>query len=131
MKRVLIFAILGPALGFVMLFWVLLQALNQALGAPSTFDLHQVVLLPAAYMLGIVPALVTAAFDHALARRGARLCILWTALFGYAAAYLILATAWLDGFVHGPYLLAFGLVGAVPGAICSWLSGACTEPAPR
>lgn len=131
MKRVLIFAILGPALGFVTLFWGLLQAFNGLLGAPGTFDLHQIVLLPAVYMLGIVPALVTAAFDHALARRRARLRILWTALFGYAAAYLILLTAWLDGFVHGPYLLAFGLVGAVPGAICSWLSGARAEPVPR
>jgi hypothetical protein len=131
MSRFLIFAILGPALGFVTLFWVLLQAMNLLLHAPSTFDPHQVVLLPAAYMLGIVPALLTAAFDHTLARRRARLRILWTALFGYAAAYLILATAWLDGFVHGAYLLAFGLVGAVPGAICSWLSGARAEPVPR
>jgi len=131
MTRFLVFAILGPALGFVTLFWVLLQAFNWLLGAPGTFDPHQIVLLPAAYMVGIVPALVTAAFDHALARRRARLRILWTALSGYAAAYLILATAWLDGFVHGAYLLAFGLVGAVPGAICSWLSGVSAEPAPR
>jgi hypothetical protein len=81
-------------------------------------------------MVGIVPALVTAAVDHALARRHVRLRILWTALFGYAAAYLILLTAWMDGSVHGPYLLAFGLVGAVPAAICSWLSGNRAQPAP-
>jgi hypothetical protein len=28
------------------------------------------------------------------------------------------------GFVHGPYVLLFGLIGAVPGAICAWLSRA-------
>lgn len=122
MRRFLVFTILGPALGFVTAFWILLQALNGWLGAPSTFDLHQVVLLPVAYMLGIIPALVTALFDHVLARRNVRLRILWTTLFAYAAAYLILLNAWSAGTVHGPALLLFGLVGAVPGAVCAWLS---------
>lgn len=123
MRRFLIFALLGPALGFVTLFWILLQAFNGLLGAPNTFDWHQVVLLPVAYMLGIGPALITALFDHVLARRRVRARILWTALFAYAATYLILLHAWTAGTVHGPYLLAFGLIGAVPGAICAWLSG--------
>ncbi|MGN6461436.1 MAG: hypothetical protein ACTHLY_09510 [Pseudolabrys sp.] len=123
MRRFLIFALLGPALGFVTAFWILLQVFNGLLGAPSTFDWHQVVLLPAAYMLGIIPALITALFDHVLARRHARFRILWTALFAYAATYLILLTAWSAGTVHGPALLAFGLIGALPGAVCAWLSG--------
>ncbi|MBN9049977.1 MAG: DUF5413 family protein [Rhizobiales bacterium] len=123
MRRFLIFALLGPALGFVTAFWILLQAFNGLLGAPSTFDLHQVVLLPVAYMLGIGPALVTGLFDHVLARRGVRLRILWTTLFAYASAYLILLNAWGAGTVHGPALFLFGLIGAVPGAICAWLSG--------
>lgn len=122
MRRFLIFAILGPALGFVIAFWILLQAFNGLLGAPNTFDWHQVVLLPVAYMLGIGPALITALFDHVLARRSVRLRILWTTLFAYAAAYLILLNAWSAGTVHGPALLLFGLIGAVPGAVCAWLS---------
>jgi hypothetical protein len=139
MTRFLIFAILGPPLGFVTLFWGLLGTLGLALGEPPAIHAGQIVLLPLAYMLGIVPALVTAAFDHTLARWRVRPRILWTALFGYAAAYLILLTAWMDGSVHGPYLLAFGLVGAVPGAVCSWISswissrlpGRRAEPAAR
>jgi hypothetical protein len=122
MKRFLIFAILGPSLGFVTLFWGLLGTLGLALGEPPAIHAGQIVLLPMAYALGLAPALIAAAFDHTLARWRVRLRILWTALFGTAAAYLILLTAWMDGSVHGPYLLAFGLVGAVPGAICSWIS---------
>jgi hypothetical protein len=26
------------------------------------------------------------------------------------------------GFVHGPYVVLFGLIGAVPAALCSWLA---------
>lgn len=123
MRRFLIFALLGPALGFITAFWILLQAFNRWLGTPSTFDWHQGVLLPAAYMVGIGPALITALFDYGLARRGVRLRVLWTALFAYAATYLILLSAWSAGYMHGPALLVFGLIGAVPGAICAWLSG--------
>jgi hypothetical protein len=131
MKRFLIFAILGPPLGFVTLFWGLLGALGLALGEPPAIHAGQIVLLPMAYALGLAPALIAAAFDHALARWRVRLRILWTALFGYATAYLILLTAWMDGSVHGPYLPAFGLVGAVPGAICSWISSWITSRLPR
>ena len=123
MRRFFIFALLGPALGFVTGFWILLPAFNAWLGAPGTFDPHQIVLLPVAYMLGLAPALVTALFDHVLARRRMRRRILWTALFAYAATDLILLTAWSAGTVHGPALLVFGLIGAIPGAICAWLSG--------
>jgi hypothetical protein len=64
-----------------------------------------------------------ALFDHTLARRRVRLRILWTALFAYVATYLIPLTAWSAGTVHGPALLALGLIGMLPGAVCAWLSG--------
>jgi len=44
-----------------------------------------------------------------------------TALFGYAISYLPLIGAPWMGFIHGPYIVLFGLVGAVPSAVCSWL----------
>ena len=123
MKRFLIFALLGPPLGFITLFWGLLGLLDAALGEPSNIDFHQIVLLPMAYVLGIVPALVAAAFDETLARRGVRYRVLWTALFSYVVGFLPIFAAIVAGYVHGPFVLVFGLVGAVPGAICSWLSG--------
>src|SRR5258708_1802386 len=122
MRRVLIFALIGPPLGFATAFWGLLQILNWALGSPSTFDYHQVVLLPFAYVVGIVPALVVAIFDGSLAARHIGYRVLWTTLFAYAAGFIPLLGAFLMGFIHSPYILLFGLVGAIPGAVCSWLA---------
>jgi hypothetical protein len=121
MRRVLIFALIGPPLGFATAYWGLLQILNWALGSPSTFDYHHVVLLPFAYVVGIVPALVVAIFDSSLAARHIGYRVLWTTLFAYAAGFIPLG-AFLMGFIHSPYILFFGLVGAVPGAVCSWLA---------
>jgi hypothetical protein len=101
--------------------------LNLLLGAPGTFDIHQLVLLPVAYMLGIVPALLAALLDHVLARRHVNRRILWTALFSYAAGFIPILSPTFAGEVHGPYLLLFGLIGAVPGGICSWLSSFGSE----
>ncbi|MGH9808829.1 MAG: hypothetical protein ACRD9W_16545, partial [Terriglobia bacterium] len=90
----------------------------------STFDYHQVVLLPLAYMFGIIPALIAAVFDHLLARFAVRGRILWTTLFSYFLGFLPIINPLVLGFVRGPDpLLLIGLTGAVPGAICSWLSG--------
>jgi hypothetical protein len=124
MKRFLIFGLLGPPLGFVMAFWVLLQILNWALGTESTFDIRQIVLIPMSYAIGIVPALLAALFDGALARRNIRWRVLWTTLFAYVLGFLPILSALTLGYLHGPYLLIFGFIGAIPGAICSWLSGA-------
>jgi hypothetical protein len=65
-----------------------------------------------AYMIGIVPALIVAVFDPVI--RNARYRILWTSPFAYAAGFMpTLARS----------VLGFGLIGAVPGTICSWLAG--------
>jgi hypothetical protein len=120
MKRFLIFGLLGPLLGFVTFFWILLQILNWALGEENTFDLHQVVLIPMAYVIGIVPALTAAGFDHIL--RNVYRRVLWTTLFGYLLGLFPIASALLMGFVHGTYVLFLGLIGGIPAAICSWLS---------
>src|SRR5665213_1307051 len=103
MKRFLIFGLLGPPLGLITGFWIMLPLLNAALGAPSTFDIHQFVLLPVAYMLGIVPALLAALFDHVLARRNIRPRILWTTLFSYGTGFIPILSAMVAGYVHGPY----------------------------
>jgi hypothetical protein len=120
MKRFVIFAALGPLIGFVTVM-ALLQGLDRALGAETPFEFGQLVLLPAAYVIGFAPAMIVAVIDHAF--RDLRYRVLWTTLSAYLAGFLPILTALLAGFVHGPYLLVFGLIGAVPGAICSWLSG--------
>lgn len=123
MRRFVVFAVLFPLLAFIVAFWGMLQILNWALGEKSTADYHQLVLLPLAYVLVLLPAMLTAVVDDVLARRNTRFRILWTALAGYVFIFTPLLAALLTGSIHGPYLFLFGLIGAVPGAVCSWLAG--------
>jgi hypothetical protein len=120
MRRFVIFATLGPLLGFVTVM-ALVQALNVAIDGSMTLQFGQTVLLPAAYVLGIVPALITASVDNALSK--ARYRVLWTSMFAYFAGFMPVLTALLMGFLSSWYVLLVGLVGLVPGAVCSWLSG--------
>ena len=48
MKRLLIFALLGPPLGVATGLWVILPVFSWAVGDHFSFDYHQVVLLPLA-----------------------------------------------------------------------------------
>ena len=103
--------------------WGVLPVLNGALGDPSVFDYRQLVLLPLAYQVGLVPALLVAAFDGWLAKRGVRYRVGWSTLFGFAMSFIPLLGALAMGFLHGPFVAMFGLLGAAPAAACSWLSG--------
>jgi hypothetical protein len=113
---------MAPPLGFVVAFWVMLQIANRLAGSPITFDIAQIMMLPTIYLVGLIPALMAAWFDHALAKRNVSYRIAFTALFGYTISYLPLAVAYWVGFAHGPEVLLFGLIGAVPSAVCSWLA---------
>jgi len=103
--------------------WGILQLLNWILAEQATADYHQVILLPAAYVITILPALLTAVADGMMAKRNVRHRLLWTAFAGYVFIFLPLLTPLSMGHLHGSYLLLFGIIGAVPAAICSWLSG--------
>ena len=122
MNRFLIFAAMAPPLGFVVAFWVMLQIANRLAGSPITFDVAQIMMLPTIYLVGLIPALWVAGFDHALAKRNVPYRIAFTALFGYTISYLPLAVVYWVGFAHGPEVVLFGLIGAVPSAVCSWLA---------
>ena len=132
MTRLLIFAAMAPPLGFVVAFWVMLQIANRLAGSPITFDVAQIMMLPTIYLVGLIPALMAAWFDHMLAKRNVSYRIAFTALFGYTISYLPLAVAYWVGFAHGPEVLLFGLIGAVPSAVCSRLAaeGQLTEFVP-
>ena len=122
MKRLLIFGLVGPPLGLATGLWIIVPALNLAFGDPPRWDWSQIELITLAYMLGLLPALATGAFDEVLARRETRWRPFWTAVFAFAMSFLPLAAAIVSGMAHGPFLLIFGLVGALPGAICSLLA---------
>jgi hypothetical protein len=130
LRRFLIFALLGPPLDMITGMWGIAPVMNWSFGDPSVFDYHQLVLTPLAYEVGLLPALLTGAFDGWLARQGIRFRIACCALFGFAASFLPLLGALSMGFMHGPFIAIFGLVGAVPAA-CSWLAGMWAPGAPR
>jgi hypothetical protein len=62
-SRFLVFALLGPPLGLVTAMWGIVPVLGWSLGDPSVFDYHQFILLPLAYEVGLVPALLVGLFD--------------------------------------------------------------------
>ena len=123
MKRLLIFALLGPPLGVATGLWVILPVFSWAVGDPVQFDYHQLILLPLGYLSGVPPALLAGLLDGFLAKRNIRRRVLWVALGGFLLSFLPLASSFAAGFIHGPFILIFGFVGAVPAAVCSWLSG--------
>jgi len=130
MKRLLIFALVGPPLGLAIGLGVLVPALNVAFGGPPLWDWSRIELIPLAYMMGLVPALITGIFDGVLARRKTKWRPLWTGGFGFAMSFLPVATAILSGMAHGLFLLIFGLVGALPGVICSLLADLVAPASP-
>ena len=122
MKRFLIFAAIAPPLGFVVAFWVMLQIANWLAGSPNTFDVTQMMMLPTIYLIGLIPALAAAWFDHVLAKRHVSHRITRTALFGYAISFLPMVVLSWSGVAFGPEVLLLGLIGALPSAVCSWLA---------
>jgi hypothetical protein len=110
--RCFIFLVFGPGLG-LLTFVVIGRGSVRDLGLDTS-----VIVLLLFYLNGLVPALITAAFDSYLDCKRAKGIAMWlgTGCFGYAAAYVnILA----------PLLLfqpKWGLVGAIPAAICSMIT---------
>ena len=116
MKRFLVFALLYPPLAVAVLILV-------SLGQIGVVALS--VILPTlgwSYVVGFVPAIILAFVDWFLAAR-LRVFprIAATALVGYALAILSAFPVW-DRSIWVETLI-FGLVGAIPAAVCSWLSG--------
>jgi hypothetical protein len=116
--RCCVFGLLGPLAGLLALI-----ALSRA-SIDFTSDGFVIVLL-FTYLFGLLPALITAAFDSWANGRGAKglLKYLLTSAFGYAAAYTFgLLTPLL---IYNP---RWGLIGAVPAAICSWITDKLINP---
>jgi hypothetical protein len=124
--------------------WGILPVLNWSLGDAAVFDYHQIVLMPLAYQVGVLPALLAAAFDGWLAKWGIRFRVALCALFGFVVSFLPLLGALSMGFLYGPYVAIFGLLGAgargcllmafrQPGAASPATGGALVnaQPAPR
>src|SRR5580704_2448883 len=113
MKRFLIFTVLFPPLALAVFI------------APDTFGKDPLLdwwAVGIAYMVAIIPAWLMAGVDWALSAKPTYLRIVGTAVTGAVITDSVALFMW--GFFAGywPVLMA-GLVGAIPAAVCSWLSG--------
>ena len=113
MKRFLIFICLYPGVALLSLGAFISIEISALPDNPEA-----VKLVGWAYVVGVVPALVCAAVDWLL--RKTRLRFIGTTLVGYAIGLLI-GLAFFDWGLVGR-ILAFALIGAIPAAVCSWLS---------
>jgi hypothetical protein len=131
MRRVIIFAVLGPLLGILTGFFVLLPIVAALAGNPLHIDTDHApfALLPVAYIGGLLPTVLVGVFDGVLANRNIGWRILWSGIFGFAMAFLPLLTSLSMGFIHGPFVLLFGAIGALPACVCSWIAGKADQRA--
>jgi hypothetical protein len=107
-KRFLIFLFIFPAIAavsFYAVIYILTGAVVDSFSGPGLI-----------YLVCIVPGLVLALVDWGFARTRIP-AVIGTTLFVYGV--LVLFLAW-DG--SAKYIFALGLIGAIPAAVCSWLS---------
>jgi hypothetical protein len=107
MKRFLIYLLLFPAIATVALYavlYLLTGAVVDSLSGPAF-----------CYLMFIGPALVVALVDWLVSRTRIPSVIAPTL---FAGGVSVVAAAWA-GTIDVP---VFGLVGAIPAAVCSWLS---------
>ena len=114
MKRFLVFTALFPPLALIVF------------NAPDVITRHDFKLLDLtafglAYGVAIIPAWLTSGVDWTLSAKPTSLRIVGTAVAGAVITGSVALFMW--GFFAGtwPVLMA-GLVGAIPAAVCSWLS---------
>lgn len=118
MKRFLIFLLLGPAVAFAA--FELRELLSgRVIGGPIGFLMG----LPFAYWFALIPSLLMWLEDWFLEDKiGLWPKVLTSTLFGYVLS-ISMMLIWTAVSIPLPQVLTFGLVGAVQGALCSWLAG--------
>jgi hypothetical protein len=117
MKRILVFVLLGPPLGFAVFL------LYEAVVSRSVPSLSYLAYTPWAYVVGGVPAAVAAALDYRLSAKAASVRLALTAIGGFVATVLFTVIVVRPSTSPLREILGFGFVGAIPAAVCSWLSG--------
>jgi hypothetical protein len=115
MKRFLIFVSLFPGIAIASLDAFISIEIGAVSDNPEAYKL-----VLWGYVVGVVPALTCASVDLLLGRTRFP-SIVGTALVGYGIAILAALAIFDWGLIER--ILFFGLIGAIPATICSWLSG--------
>jgi hypothetical protein len=117
MKRYAIFAILGPPLAAATLFLILLPLAGLLRGTTITISTS----VMSVYSYAVSAALVVAFFDWIAALIELPGRPIGTAVVGWIFAYFLLSEYLALPDLTG-WFVAIGMLGAVPGFICSWLT---------
>ena len=118
MKRFLIFLLLGPMLGFLV-FLLRNVFAGKIVGGFTGFVFG----LPFAYLFGLPIVLIMWVEDWFRSGKiGLGMKVATSSCVGSPAsiAMLVLTSAL---YLQLPQILSFGIVGAIPAAVCSWLAG--------
>jgi hypothetical protein len=129
MNRFLVYGLIGPPIGVLVIFFVLMPLLQS-----FTFNLIAILFfLPVAYFNGLIPALLVGLVDHFLEDRGwpLRWRVPLCALAGYIVAFAPIFIALMMHLIGGPFVLLFGVIGMFPGAICCWLADRWKKRPPK
>jgi hypothetical protein len=115
--RFLIFALVGPGIGFLTIWFVL------SLGPHGPLHFNEPAALALAYIFGVWPAMFNAAVDAWASQRrvDARLKLLLSAIAGFAAGYG-LQWAITPSWDHRIATYVFGVGGFVAGLVCSLIT---------
>jgi hypothetical protein len=124
MFRFPVFTVLGPLSGYFV--FIGLGGGIKGESAGVIFGM----LLPVAWIAGLVPALITAVIDKLFERLGARSVQRYflTGIAGYASAYLFMLENYFE--IEPLFRLRYdwGLVGAIPAVICSFVNEKLEAP---
>ena len=125
MKRLAIFAVTGPLLAPLVLYAMVLPAAGWLEGAPVTIDLawRQVPVLMSSCLFA---AIAVSVFDWTAAVIQIAVRPLVVAVIGWILAAMtlhnVLALPDLPG-----WIIAIGLIGAIPSFVCSWLTACVAD----
>jgi hypothetical protein len=117
MKRFAVFAIVGPLLAAATLFLILLPVASVLEGVP--IDISSLVV--PAYGPAVLAALVVALFDWVASLIEVPSRPVAAAIVGWVLAFILLGDVLALPDLPG-WFAAIGLLGAIPGFVCSWLT---------
>jgi hypothetical protein len=117
MKRFAVFAIVGPPLSAAVLYLLLLPVAGLLEGQPIVIDASVL----SAWSSAVVAALVVALFDWVASLIELPSRPIAAAIFGWVLAFALLREVLALPGLPG-WFAAIGLLGAIPGFVCSWLT---------
>jgi hypothetical protein len=116
MKRFLIFTALYPPL-------VLLGLVATVSEIQRNLDIGELLwMLGIAYMVGLIPAWLSAGVDWALSAKPIYFRVLGTAVTGAAAVMAMISALHFGEMLRGVTFVMIALISGIPAAVCSWLS---------